>query len=212
MSLSASNRRLLAHIHRRNPALDAEGRFMFFSNAKVCQRSILWNVLKRRAIMKTHGFKNYKVLLYSLSEEYIDNAYKFTIVRNSWDRAVSAFHYLKQVWQTKDGRELIGKRETFKHFVKNKLAQLGVKSNPHFQYQYPCAFFREEQFVDYIGRFETVNEDWKIIAENIGADPILPHDNKSDHLPYQHYYDADSREIIGNIYKDDIRLFGFSYE
>lgn len=207
------NRRLRSHINRRNPALDTDGKFMFFSNPKVCQKSILWSVLKRRAIMKTHGFRNYKVILYSLPDEYIDNIYKFTIVRNPWDRAVSAFHYIKQVWQTKETREeLIGKRETFKHFVKCKFSQLGVKANPHFNYQYPCAFFREEQFVDYIGRFENIDEDWKIISEKIEADPVLPHNNKSEHLPYQHYYDADSKEIIGNIYKDDIRLFGYTYD
>ena len=42
--------------------------------------------------------------------------------------------------------------------------------------------------VDFIGRFENLNNDLKTICENINVEYTpLPHKNKSTHKPYQEY-------------------------
>jgi len=199
------NRALRRHIMYQSPHLDATDKFAFFANAKVAQKSISWGVIAPRCIMKTHGTRNYKRYLKTRN---FDKMFKFTIVRNPWDRAVSAFHYLRNT-----GAECVGSDENFSEFVKTRFRKDSIKIDRHFHHQYPNAEFNGKVFVDFIGRFERINEDWSIIAKKIDASPDLPHENKSVHKPYQHYYDdKEVFEIVSEVYRRDIELFEYSYE
>ena len=212
--------KLKKHIYRQRPALDIKKKFIFFSNNKVAKRSILWNQLKNRAIMRTTGeTSNYKVFINSFTDKQIQQIFKFTITRNPWDRTVSAFFYLKYLAQTLSVRkslircagELINPNETFKNFIKTKLAIHGSHINAHFHNQHPNAFFRNKPFVDYIAKFENIKKDWAYIASKIDTNPILPHDNKSEHKHYTEYYDNECIQIVKKIYQKDIELLEYDY-
>jgi hypothetical protein len=138
------------------------------------------------------------------------NSFKFTIVRNPWDRAVSAYFYT-----LKAGRILVPLDTDFKDFIKihlypNKLSPTEV--DRHFHFQYPNAYFRKTRFVDFVGRFENLEKDWKFIASVINCSAKLPHDNSTNHKHYTEYYDQESKEMVAEICKKDIDLFGYSYE
>lgn len=198
---------LIRHMHKQKPSLDTDRKFIFFSNAKVLQKSILWNVLSERAIMKNNGFRNYYKFLMSHPIKELKDIFKFTIVRNPFDRFVSAFHFLQQTYPN-----IISPNENFKDFVKTRFSKDGITINKHFHHQYPNAFFGKEIFVDFIGRFENIENDWERIAQKINCSIDLPHDNMSIHEPYQNYYDDECIGIIEETYKYDLELLGYEYE
>ena len=197
--------KLREYIIKQRPILDANNKFAFFANAKVAQKSIAWGVVKRRCIMKNHGGRNYRKFLHTRD---FNNMFKFTIVRNPFDRVVSAFHYLQE-----HHPETISADENFRDFIKTRFRKDGVEIDRHFHHQHPNILFNGNIFVDYVGRFENLKADWKMIASKIDCSPRLPHTNKSKHKPFGEYYeDKECFEIVSKIYEKDIKLLGYSYK
>ena len=80
--------------------------------------------------------------------------------------------------------------------------------------------------INFIGKFENINEDWKKCVEGINEhmksnpkidrkhyikyEPLM-HINKSKHKHYSEYYDAETRDEIAKIYADDIEKFNYDF-
>jgi hypothetical protein len=215
--------KLKTYIYRQKPVIDIYKKFLFFPNAKVAKRSIVYSAINNRAIIKSNGCRhNYRVSFRTISTHEIEKMFKFTFVRNPWARAVSAFFYLQQCVpkpryqgnradQIKCSGELIQPQQTFKQFVKEKFITDGINTNPHFHFQYPNIYYKNKIFVDYIGRLENINDDWRYVASKINVSDQLPHKNESKHDHYTEYYDNETKDIITNIYKKDIELLGYTY-
>ena len=70
-----------------------------------------------------------------------------------------------------------------------------------------------EKLVDYILRFEYLEEMWNNMFKELGYDPPkLPKKNQSKHKHYSEYYDDETREFIGHLFKKDIDEFGYKFE
>jgi len=197
---------LIKHYKEQIPVLDNHGMFMFFSNNKVAQTSINRHLLKSRCIVYKDNHDKYESYFQAMVDK-MDSTYKFTIVRNPWDRAVSAFTYLKIKVRTPSLRGML-----FHSFVLKVLQKKGTQWNAHFDHQHPKAFYKGSCFVDFIGRLENIESDWKVIARSISAPVDLPHKNKSYHDDYSKYYKPESIEVIRNLYSEDIEKFGYSFE
>lgn len=200
------------YIFDRDPVIDLDGQYMFFANLKVCKKSIAWNCLKHKTVMQRGKNKSKYIDLFNECFENFDKIFKFTIVRNPWDRVVSAFHYLQQIHEREPRYHFkIDKNETFKNFIKTQLKLKGTEINAHFHSQYMSAEYEGKIYVDYIGKFENLKKDWKHIASVTGAPPDLLHINASKHGHYTGYYDKESVEIVKTLYTKDIELFGYSF-
>lgn len=92
--------------------------------------------------------------------------------------------------------------------------------DPHF---FPQHFFiydeSDNQLVDFIGRFESYEEDAQDTLDRLGVschqDPdgrqIIPHLNNSTHKNYRDVYSLKTRDIVYNIFKKDIQTFDYTF-
>ena len=141
-----------------------------------------------------------------------DKAYKFTLVRNPWDKVVSHYEYRRKRNKT----ALASNEIPFREWVR---ITYGPDKDP-FYYNNPKAFQPQVEWlkdddgkitIDFIGKFESINEDFRQIRNAIGIDAELPHLNASKRSGYRHYYDDESREIVSKWFQEDIEFFDYHF-
>ena len=70
----------------------------------------------------------------------------------------------------------------------------------------------DKLLVDFVGKLENIESDWKIVADRIGVSDKLPHINKSkQNKHYTEYYTTELRDLIARRYEKDIELFGYKF-
>lgn len=152
-----------------------------------------------------------------------DSYFKFSFVRNPWDRLVSEFNYRG-----------FDKKYSFKEFVLRGLPNKDLYSDvyrhiiPQHQFLYDDA---GNQLVDFVGRFENLQSDFDFVCSKLGiADTRLPHVNSSGQKgeikgklkslfskqnlikrPYSSYYDEETLESVNKMYATDIKIFGYEF-
>jgi chondroitin 4-sulfotransferase 11 len=66
--------------------------------------------------------------------------------------------------------------------------------------------------VDFIGRFEHLQEDFDVISRHLGRAPVeLPRTNTSQHATYTEYYSPATAEMVAKRYAQDIKQFGYRF-
>jgi hypothetical protein len=145
-----------------------------------------------------------------------ESYFKFSFSRNPWDRLVSAFHFLKQGgFNEADARwaeRNLSGYEVFDDFVKNWLTEERIFSYHHFRPQchYLC-LSKGRVGVDFLGKLETLDVDFKKICDHLGVACSLPEFNKSQRNGYADYYDSKAKDIVYRLYNEDIKTLGYSF-
>jgi hypothetical protein len=189
---------------RANPViLDRRDRFVFFPNSKVAQRSIARDLLRDRVIVRKDDPRAWAARFDRIDDAYFARTFTFTVVRNPFDRVVSAFHYLRDRCA---GRE-------FNEFVVDVLGREGTSFDPHFAPQADGLLHDGALLVDHVGRFETLDRSWREIAARIDAPAVLPHRGRSERAAsYAGYYGDEGRRVVERLYHDDLTLFGYAFD
>ena len=65
--------------------------------------------------------------------------------------------------------------------------------------------------VDFVGRFETLDDDVEAVARLTGRQAQLPHLKPSKRGHYRQHYGEESRETIARIFEEDCVRFGYRY-
>lgn len=68
-----------------------------------------------------------------------------------------------------------------------------------------------ELLVDFVGRFERLEEDFQFIVRRLGLNARLPTSNRSDHSKYREYYTPALRDEISRAFRVDIDYFGYVF-
>lgn len=186
----------------------------------------------RLAHLKWHQYVDCKYM----PQEQFDAYFKFSFVRNPWDRAVSIYKYYK-----------FHKRCSFPAFVAEDLSGWMWQERHWFvgpQVDFVCD--RDGALkVDFLGRFENLQQDFDQVCRAIPMPATkLPHVNisisriepserqakasvrarlghlwnrrKEKEFPtyprFQDYYDPASRALVEKLYGPDIDRFGYEFE
>jgi len=140
--------------------------------------------------------------------------FKFTIVRNPWDRTYS--DYLWMINDTKINgtfEEYLTKSGPYKEVLNNsdKMACRG----DHLLPQTDFFDFEGEFKLDFVARFENLHYDLLKLNMMINFPYVLnEHAKKNLHREshYSEYYSEDKRKMVDEVFKIDIDKLGYVYE
>ena len=123
-----------------------------------------------------------------------DDAFTFSFCRNPYDRAVSMWAFNNKVRNldisfTEFCREL--DNWTWGHRIR-----------------LPQATWVDG--IDFVGYFENLEEDFGILCDKLGIERRpLPHENATEHGPWQEYYTEETQRIVLSYYAVDFGRFGY---
>lgn len=141
-------------------------------------------------------------------EEY----FSFAFVRNPFERIVSAYSYHVK------GRYRGALRKRYPHLSTMAFAQylrelVVPQTNQLF---FPMITYLTHPDsaapVDFLGRFENLEQDYRRLAARLDVDLPLPHAFASRHEHYSYYYDEETRAVVAKVYSQDLERFGYEFE
>lgn len=124
--------------------------------------------------------------------------FKFSFVRNPWDRMVSMFYFRKY------NIEKISKEKTFKQWVLEN------------EYTHERDILSQFSFlkgsINFIGKYENLEKDLHILFEILKLNlPNIPKLNQSNHLNFHYYYDKKSYNIVKKWSQEDCEKFNYNF-
>ncbi len=155
------------------------------------------------------------VVKHQFASELIDESkkgidyFKFTLIRNPWEREVSRYYYQKQTPANENYKK--ANSLSFKEWL------IKMQSDEKFMSFYGAPQLdwlvdkNDNILLDYIARLERIHEDWKIISDVLKINDNIPWLNRSKHKHYSEYYDDETQELIYSNYKKDIDFFNYKF-
>lgn len=142
--------------------------------------------------------------------------FKFTFVRNPWDRLLSAYIFLKKGGLNEMDRAWadanLARFETFEQFVLEWVTEENVWSWVHFKPQHHFICNKQGRcMMDFVGHMETLADDFATVTARLGTEAALPVLNKTRNEGYPSHYSTQTREIVGRVYETDIELFDYRF-
>ncbi len=152
-----------------------------------------------------------------------DSYFKFTFVRNPWERVFSAYHYLKQGGMHEEDRAWaeanLASSSNFDDFIKYQLRSESILQQVHFipQYHFLCLPGIDQIWVDFLGFYENLQEDFLYVRSRISpqSKSKLLHENQTrlgKKLAYRDFYTKTTRDIVAEVYERDIALFEYDFD
>ena len=185
--------------------INDENKFVFISVPKTGSTSIR----RRLGSFEDPPPEIYHMSIEDVLKQYphVKDYFKFAFIRNPYDRIFSTYINLKydgHHWAT----ELKGK-ETFREFV------LDFKNSEyskyiHLQPQSSCVKIGGNLAVDFLGKFENLQKDFRKVEEilNLEPEPLIKiRVSSKDKEPK--IIDQQIKDIIYDIYHEDFESFGY---
>lgn len=148
--------------------------------------------------------------------------YKFTVVRNPFDRLVSFWEYIQKEKELSNGLnmtefacfiESIGELD-FNDYLKS----LSIWHIMPYTQKCSVLFENgdlEKPTMDFVCRFEKLVEDLKCVFNNLDLrfeELSFQHKNKTKHRHYSSYYTDKEIEVVSRVYKKDLEYFNYKFE
>ncbi|PIE66273.1 MAG: hypothetical protein CSA26_01125 [Desulfobacterales bacterium] len=140
-----------------------------------------------------------------ISEEEMCLFFKFTFIRNPWDRIISECfcphipHFFKDC-DSVDEMIRLGCRFAEKGFYGHFLKQTAFIDNAK------CG-------LDFIGRYENLQQDLLYITDSIGIPPLSITVKKNTIRPhYSQYYNSETKRLVEKAYAEEIERFGYRFQ
>lgn len=167
------------------------------------------------SVIKRIGFKKFgscrfeghitsAELIEKIGRDEFDSHFSFAIVRNPWDWEVSHYKYILQKRKHPSHR-LVRSMKSFSEY-------LHWRCDNRYRLQNDFLSVDGQRVVNFVGRFENLQEDFRTICERIGIQARLVKKNSTRPKPYQDFYDSRTAELVRQTYRRDIETFGYEFE
>lgn len=188
--------------------INCNGRKIIFVHVQKSGGTSIVNFFKNP---KNHNKISIDIKYLNEKKEDINDYFKFTVIRNPWDRMVSFYHYhkekiIKNDNPTKTWEYL--KDLTFKKFLKSTKFQKWALVNNITDF----ITYNKKIYIDYYINFDNFENDFKVVKQISGMENELLEKNKSIHKSYKHYYNDKSKKIINFLFKKEIKFFNFKFD
>ncbi len=153
-----------------------------------------------------HGHISFQQVKSNLQAETWSSYFKFGFVRNPFDRYVSTCFFLNRRNPGLAGNEA--------GFMRQALGNTRFRQRVLVRPQHHLLTDDNGTLMmDYVGRYETLQESFDEICRHIGLAPSkLTRKNASRHRSYECYYDATLKQAVAGYYRKDFELFGYDAE
>lgn len=173
----------------------------------VANRDILFGLDKELGIDLQHA--TLATVRQLTSREIFEGYYKFSIVRNPFQRLVSAYNY-----RIKSYLPRFGSFEAFIRHLPEGIGEARARRGDHITPQVRHTHEDGRQAVDLIGRFEQLDTAMIVLAKRLGlSEPISlagkPPPNLHPQKASMDSYNDDLIAIIQNVYREDFDLLGY---
>lgn len=146
-----------------------------------------------------------------VNPEIWNSFFKFAFVRNPWDWLVSLYYYRKRGVMPVGG---VG-RDEGQADVEAFQCWLRLVCRSQTQGRRGASYYlinrSGELAVDFVGKYETLARDFKLICERLGIVSDLPHLNATVRTTYRRYYDQELIDLVAASYWEDIKRFGYTF-
>lgn len=181
--------------------------FIYIRNSRTASTSLYRNLLQKQLKLRTLNSreepKKFRQWINNLTESKWHNYFTFSGIRNPWDRITSVYFYI-----VKDRYKI-----SFEQYIKNITKY--DKDENLYAHRIPCTnhtHYNGEQIVDFTYRYENINKDFAYVAKKLKLNSVkLPHVNKTNHAHYRRYFNQEMKNIIAELFKNDIEAFGYRY-
>lgn len=154
--------------------------------------------------------------------DLVDKYFTFTFVRNPWDRLYSGYHYFARRTGSDGHRDhrwasvMLSEVSSFSEFVfllEDPAYVRKLKRYDHFRDQVDWLVDpgSGELIMDFIGRFETLENDFLYVSHCLDIQVTLPHLRQGQQGAYLKAYDAHMVEIVQRLYATDIERLGYEF-
>jgi hypothetical protein len=141
-----------------------------------------------------------------LGDKVWSECFKFTIVRNPWDRVVSQYcgHVVKEVPEL-----------SFDEYIIRSFEEKVYHDDPRFVM--PCMDWitdsHDNIMVDFIGHTETLQKSFDEICEILGAPQhtLAKHGESDRQDHYRKYYNDKTAELVADVFEKDIKQFNYEF-
>jgi len=146
--------------------------------------------------IRSDDYRNY------LGDEF-DDYFTFTFVRNPFDWQVSLYQFMREKKSHPQHSLILSM--SFKEYIKWRCSE-----EPEHQ-TYFILDDKNQNLVDFIGKFESLEKDLKKVSELNGLKmKQLEHLGSSNRKDYREYYDSDSQKLLVKTFKKDFEFLGYS--
>jgi len=128
------------------------------------------------------------------------------VIRNPWDRMVSVYKYRKK---KKYEHHLKHYNYTFEDWLFDPFTP---RISGHMEWLPQIqSLSSNNTLVNYILRYEELQEGWEFISEKLKLPSELPILNSTPGKPYREYYSDRSAEYVSQLFKADIDTFNYTF-
>jgi len=156
-----------------------------------------------------------------LYKEYWDSYFKFSFVRNPWDRMVSCLGAYEDFFKISYSDYL-----NFDEYKKEFGYPLTVENDYRFSkradlqqahHQEHCVYSNIlDEELDFIGKFETLQKDTKFLKDKLKIENDFPFEKKEGaskrKKDFREYYNEKARKDIEDLFGKDIKKFKYKFE